>query len=90
MTLNTLLLFDFQHKKGDEIRMKHKEAIRQLHWFEKVLICAIANRYKLSASTIRKILRYSNPERHRPDRTGFAYLLSNAQVDEIILYCAEI
>ena len=46
-------------------------------------------RYKLCESTIRKILRYPNPERHRSGRTGPAYLLSNAKVDEIILYCAE-
>ncbi|KAF8863481.1 hypothetical protein BDZ45DRAFT_670093, partial [Acephala macrosclerotiorum] len=70
MTLNTPLLFDFQHKKSDEIRTKHKKAIRQLHY----------------ASTIRKILRYFNPERYRFNRTGPAYLLSNAQIDKIILY----
>jgi hypothetical protein len=28
---------DFDHHKGDEIPTKHKEAIRQLHWFGKVL-----------------------------------------------------
>jgi hypothetical protein len=27
---------DFDHKKGYEIPTKHKEAIRQLHWFGKV------------------------------------------------------
>jgi hypothetical protein len=29
-------LLDFDHQKGYEIPTKHKEAIRQLHWFRKV------------------------------------------------------
>lgn len=80
---------DFDHKKGFEIATKHKEAIRQLHWFGKVPICALMVRYKLGDTTIRKILGYPAPERHRPNRTGPAFLLSNQQVDEIILYCGE-
>lgn len=46
-------------------------------------------RYKLGDTTIRKILGYPNPERRRSNRTGPSLLLSNAKVDEIILYCAE-
>jgi hypothetical protein len=46
-------------------------------------------RYKLGDTTIRKILGYPAPERLRPNRKGPSFLLSNAKVDEIILYCAE-
>ena len=60
-----------------------------MHWFGKVPICALMNRYKLGDTTIRKILRYPNLERFRPGRTGPKFLLSNAKVDDIILYCAE-
>jgi hypothetical protein len=80
---------DFTHIKGEEIATKHKEAIRQLHWFGKVPVCALMARYKLGKTTIRKILGYATPERYRPNRTGPTFLLSNAKVDEIILYCAE-
>jgi hypothetical protein len=80
---------DFNHQKGFEIPTKHKEAIRQLHWFGKVPDCALMVRYRLGNTIIRKILGYSAPERRRPHRTGPTFLLSNAKVDEIILYCAE-
>jgi len=80
---------DFKHTKGHEIATKHKEAIRQLHWFGKVPICALMNRYKLGDSTIRNILNYPAPERRRPNRTALSFLLSNAKLDEIIVYCAE-
>jgi len=89
MTPTTPPSLDFRHKKGYEIPTKHKEAIRQLHWFGKVPICALMHRYKLGDSTIRKILTYPAPERRRPNRTGPSFLLSDAKVDEIITYCAE-
>jgi hypothetical protein len=89
MPLNTPPPLDFMHKKGDEIETRHKEAIRQLHRFGKVPVCALIARYKLGETTIRKILGYSTPSRRRPNRQGPAFLLSNARVNEIILYCAE-
>ena len=80
---------DFDHEKGFEIPTKHKEAIRQLHWFGHVPISMLEVRYKLGNSSIRRILNYEYPERRRPKRTGPAFLLSDAQVDEIIKYCSE-
>jgi hypothetical protein len=58
--------FDFDHKKGDEILTKHKEAICQLHWFEKVLKLQLQERYKLGGTTIDRILAYDTPERRWP------------------------
>ena len=46
-------------------------------------------RYKLGESSVRRILSYDYPERKRPNRTGPAYLLSDAQVDFIIEYLSE-
>jgi hypothetical protein len=89
MLLNTPLLLDFKYTKGFEIRTKHKEAIRQLYWFRKVPICALMLRYNLRDTIIRKILSYLTPERRRIYRTGPKYLLSDAEVDEIILYYTE-
>jgi hypothetical protein len=89
MALNMPLPLDFTHQKGFEIPTKHKEAIRQLHWFGKVPVYALMVHYKLGDTTIRKILGYPNPERRRPNCTGPSLLFSNAKVDEIILYCAE-
>jgi hypothetical protein len=53
---------DFTHNKGEEIATKHKEAIRQLHWFGRVPVYALMVRYKLRKTTIRKILGYAAPE----------------------------
>ena len=61
---------DFDHQKGFEIPTKHKEAIRQLYYFAKVPIGALEVRYKLSNSTIRRVLDYDAPERARPTRIG--------------------
>ena len=80
---------DFEHERGFEIPTKHKEAIRQLHWFAKVPICQLEARYKLGNSTIRRILAYDTPERARPNRRGPAQKLTDARVDEIIEYCSE-
>ena len=72
MAPTTPKLDDWHHKKGFEIATKHKEAMRQLHWFGKVPICALQLRYKdssgkpLGESTIRKVLGYAAPERARP------------------------
>ena len=89
MALNTPPPLDFQHKKGYEIPTKHKEAMRQLHWFGKVPVCALMVRYKLGDTTIRKILGYPYPERQRPNRKGHAFLLSDREVDEAIVYCSQ-
>jgi transposase len=80
---------DFEHTKGHEIPTKHKEAIRQLHWFGKVSSLDLQKRYKLGESTIRRILGYDKPERARPGRTGPIPKLSDSQVDEIIEYLSE-
>jgi transposase len=96
MAPTTPPLDDWEHKKGFEIATKHKNAIRQLHWFGKVSICALQIRYRdpitkkpLGESTIRKILGYPNPERRRPNRIGPKRILSDAEVDAAIVYCAE-
>jgi hypothetical protein len=80
---------DFDHEKGFEIPIKHKEAIRQLHWFGHVPVSMLQVRYKLGESSVRRILSYDYPERKRPNRTGPVYLLSDAQVDFIIEYLSE-
>jgi hypothetical protein len=80
---------DFDHQKGYEIPTKHKEAIRQLHWFGKVLKLQLQERYHLGDTTIDRILAHAKPERERPNRVGLAKKLSDAQVDIIIEYCSE-
>lgn len=77
---------DFKHEKGDEIPTKHKEAIRQLYSFAKVLIKRLIVRYKLRKSTITKILNYNALKRAQISRTGRPTLLTDTQVDEIIKY----
>ena len=77
---------DFKNKKGYEIETKHKEASRQLHWLGKVPVCALIVRYKLGDTTIRKILGCAKPERHRANRTGPSFFVSNTELDKIILY----
>ena len=95
MAPTTPPLDDWNHTKGFEIATKHKEAMRQLHWFGKVPICMLQRRYKdpsgklLGESTIRKILGYAAPERARPGRKGPKFLLSNQEVDEVIVYAAQ-
>jgi hypothetical protein len=80
---------DFKHKKGFKIPIKHKEAIRQLHWFIKVPISQLKTRYKLGNLTIRRILSYASPKRARPGRVGPVQKLMDAKMDEIIKYCSE-
>ncbi len=83
-------LDDWHYKKGFEIPTKHKEAICQLHWFGKVPICRLVLQYKgLEESSIRKILGYPHLERRRPNRHGPAFLLSDQEVDEVIIYCSQ-
>ena len=83
MALHTPPPLDFQHEKGYEIPTKHKEAMRQLHWFGKVPVYVLQRRYKdpsgnpLRESTIRKILSYAALERARPGRRGPIFLLSD-------------
>ena len=80
---------DFEHKKGYEIPTKHKEAIRQLHNFSGIGTQALAGRYHLGESTIRRILSYDKPERARLGRTGPKKKLSNSRIREIIKYVSE-
>ena len=83
-------LDDWHYKKGFEIATKHKEAIRQLHWFGKVPICRLVLRYKgLKESLIYKILSYPYLERRRLNRKGPAFLLSDQDVDEAIEYYSQ-
>jgi hypothetical protein len=83
MAPTTPPLDDWNYTKGFEIATKHKEAMRQLHWFGKVPICMLQRRYKdpsskpLRESTIRKILSYAASKRARPSRKGPKFLLSN-------------
>ena len=46
---------DFDHKKGFEIPTIHKEAIRQLYWFGKILKLQLRERYHLSDTTIDRV-----------------------------------
>jgi hypothetical protein len=69
MAPTTPSLDDWHPQKGFEIATKHKEAIRQLHWYGKVSVCALQMRYRdpitkkpLGESTIRKILGYTHPQ----------------------------
>jgi hypothetical protein len=82
-------LLDFDHQKGYEIPTKHKEAIRQLHWFGKVPKLQLQECYRLGDTTIDRILVYEKPERKRPNRVGPAKKLNNVQVDIIIKYYSE-
>jgi hypothetical protein len=55
-------LLDFDHQKGFEIPTKHKEAIRQLHWFGEVPKLQLQERYHLGNTIINRILEYKTPE----------------------------
>jgi hypothetical protein len=72
----TPLMLD--HLPGFEIPIKHKEAIRQIHKFAKILVEALMDRYSLSKSTIKKVLAYNVLERARITRIGRPKKLSNA------------
>ncbi len=85
----TPLPLDFQHIPGHEVPTKHKEAICQLHWFGHVLVLMIQAQYYLNESSVCCILSFDYPERRRPNRTGPAFLLLDAKVDEIINYLSE-
>lgn len=61
---------DFDHKLGDDIPTKHKEAIRQLHWVGKLPISRLELCYKLGKLTICQILGYDTPEHTWPNRKG--------------------
>ena len=87
--MNTPPPLDFDHLKGYEIPTKHKEAIRQLYWFSKVLRAVIGRRYNLGKSTIRRILIYDKPERRRLGRIGPKEKLTNARMNDIIYYISQ-
>jgi hypothetical protein len=57
-------------KPGDEIKTKHKEAMRQLYKFAKIGLQQLEGYYKLCNSTVRKILQYDVPKRAQPTQTG--------------------
>jgi hypothetical protein len=66
-----------EHLPGFEILTKHKEAIHQLVNYAAIPIPKLMARYKLSYSTIRRVLNYEALERARPTRTGRPRLLNN-------------
>jgi hypothetical protein len=70
MEVPTTPPLDFDHHPGDEILTKHKEAIRQLYGFAKVLIEDIMALYKLGKAIINRVLSYNAPERARLTRIG--------------------
>ena len=74
---------------GFEIKTKHKEAIRQLYKQPHLGPETLATRYDLGVSTINRILRYDQPERTRPIRTGPAFKLNDQQVNDIIEYLSD-
>ena len=84
----TPLPWNTPHKKGYEIPTITKNAIRQSH-AEGKSRRFLQRKYDLAESTIRKVLFYSTPRRARPGRIGPAFLLSDAEVDEIICYASE-
>ena len=49
----------------------------------------IQERYHLNESSVWRILSYNYPKRHRPNRKGPAFLLSDREVDDIIDYVSE-
>jgi hypothetical protein len=55
----------FDHEPGAQIPTKHKEAIRQLYGFVRILVEGLMKQYHLGMSTIIKILLYDAPERGR-------------------------
>ena len=74
-------------KPSEEIRTKHKEAIRQLHKFAKIGLQPIEGYYNLGDSTVRKILSYDIPKRARPTHTGRPRESLDAQeVQNVITY----
>ena len=67
------------HQLGFEIRAKHKEAIRQLHFLAYWSASALAKAYKTGRSTIIRILQYNAPERACPTRTRRPRFLNHQQ-----------
>jgi hypothetical protein len=78
-----------EHVPGEEILTKHKEAIRQLYKQAKFMPSHLAILYNINESSINRILRYDEPERIRPNRTGRPRLLNDKQVNWIIEYLSE-
>jgi hypothetical protein len=80
---------EFEYQLGAKIPTKHKEAIRQLYGFAKVLVELLMTWYKLGRFTIEKILRYDALERTRITRTGRPSSLTATKVNEIIEYVSK-
>jgi hypothetical protein len=51
-----------------------------------MLTAELIERYKLSKSTIHRVLEYNAPKRARPSRTSRLQLLINTRINEIIEY----
>jgi len=79
----------FDHKPGFKIETGDKKAIRELYSFAKKSIPDLMSRYKLGYTTICRVLQYDRPERIRPTRIGRPAQLTDARVDEIIIYLSE-
>lgn len=77
------------HVPGEEIRTKHKEAICQLYKQAKFMPSHLAVLYHVRESLINRVLRYDEPERVWPGRTGLAYKLNDMQVNWIIEYLSK-
>jgi uncharacterized protein YjaZ len=74
-------------KPGEEIKTKHKEAIRQLFKFAKIGLQQLQGYYDLGNSIVRKILQYNIPERARATWTSRPRESLNAQeVRDIIKF----
>ena len=81
----TMPPLDFNHQPDCEVPMKHKEAIRQLYGFAKILIQRLIGHYGLGRITIIKILKYEKLE-HIWRKRGSATILSDLKVNKIIKY----
>jgi uncharacterized protein YjaZ len=72
-------------KPGEEIKTKHKEAIRQLFKFAKIDLQQLQGYYNLGNSIVRKILQYNVLERAKATRISKPREFLNAQeVKDII------
>jgi hypothetical protein len=72
---NTPLMPDYT--PSEEIRTKHKEAIRQLYKQAKFMPSYLAILYYVRESLINRVLRYDKPKQARLGYTGLAYKLND-------------
>jgi len=76
------------HKSGYQIPTLIKSAIRQEYASGKTRLF-LQMKYSLRQTTVRKILFYNTPKTFRKGRTGPRFLLSNAEIERIKIYCVE-